>query len=338
MIQIQENILLKDFTTFHIGGPARYFVVVRDGADLKAALDFAQAKKITFFILGGGSNLLMSDQGFSGLIIKNEIKKKEIISDNVVVFGSGESWDEAVEFAVSQGLCGLENLAGIPGTVGATPVQNVGAYGSEVKETISYVKVLNTETGEEENFSNAQCEFGYRSSIFKKPEYKKYIITEVAYSLKKELKPNIHYKDLKNYFAEHSDIPVNLKNVRQAVLNIRRGKFPDTNEFGLAGSFYKNPIITSKKYQELISIYQDLPSFPAEAGFVKIPIAWILDHVLHLKGYKIGHVGIHEQHALALLNLGGAKASEIRALSDYVKKLVLEKTGIVIEEEVETMA
>jgi UDP-N-acetylmuramate dehydrogenase len=335
MLNIQENIMLEDFTTFHIGGPARYFVTVKDLKELKEAIFFTKREKIKFLVLGGGSNILMSDSGFDGLVIKNEIKKKEILPSGLVVFGSGENWDEAVEFAVSQNLVGFENLSGIPGTVGATPVQNVGAYGMEIKDTLFYVKALNTENGEEEIFKNEKCQFAYRSSIFKKLEYKKYILTEVAFALKKDGKLNTSYKDIKNYFADHSDIPVNLRNIRQAVLNIRNNKFPDIKKFGLAGSFFKNPVITNNKYQELILTYKDLPNFPAEEGFVKVPLAWILDHICKLKGYKVGNVGLYENQPIVLLNFGGVTAKEVLALSAYVKKIVLEKTGIVVEEEVE---
>lgn len=340
-IIIEENIPLRDFTTFHIGGSARYFAVVNNISELKEAIHFSKNNKIPFWILGGGSNVLISDQGYPGLVIKNEIKKKEIIDDLVTVaFGSGENWDEAVEFTVAHNLTGLENLSGIPGTVGASPVQNIGAYGSEIKDTLSQVKVLNTETNEEEIFTNEQCQFAYRHSIFKKIEYKKYIITEVSFKLNKYTegnkdKLNISYKDLNNYFLEHKDIPVSLRNVREAVLEIRKGKFPNTLEFGLAGSFYKNPIITEEKYRELTLTYQNLPNYAAGDGLVKIPLAWILDHVCQLRGYRVGNVGLHKDQPIVLVNYGGATKEEIINFSNQIKKNVKEKIGIEIEEEVE---
>ncbi len=335
MLKILENILLKDYTTFHIGGPARYFVSVKDTKELKEAIRFAKQKNIKFMILGGGSNILVSDQGFDGLAIKNEIKKKEITTDGLAVFGSGENWDEAVSFAVSQGLGGLENLSGIPGTVGATPVQNVGAYGTEVKDTISYVNTLDSETLEEKTFTNAECQFGYRTSIFKKPEYKKYFITEVAFALKKDAPLNLEYKDVKNYFTAHSELTPNLQTVRSAVLEIRSGKFPNVKDFGLAGSFFKNPIVTVEKYQELLKNYPNVPNFPAGEGLVKVPLAWILDNVCQLKGYKTGNVGLYEKQPIVLTNYGGASCWEVQALSNYVKAQVKAKTGIEVEEEVE---
>jgi len=339
MINIQENIPLKDYTTFKIGGIARYFVVIKTLPELMEAILFSKEKEIPFFVLGGGSNILVSENGFLGLVIKNEIKKKVCVEmspeDCNVTFGAGENWDEAVAYTVTRGLFGLENLSGIPGTVGASPVQNIGAYGQEVKNVICSLKAINTETLDEKMFTNSDCQFSYRNSIFKKPEFKKYIITEVSFFLKKNGEVNTGYKDLQLYFLSKKNKKPSLVGVREAVLEIRAEKFPSLEEYGLAGSFFKNPIITSEKYQELKGKFPNLPAFEEGKGMVKIPLAWVLDKICNLKGYREGKVGLYEKQPIILVNYGGATAREVSIFADKIIKVIKEKTDLDVEWEVE---
>lgn len=339
MIKIQENILLKDFTTFKIGGLARYFVIVKDLNELREAVNFSKGKKVPFFVLGGGSNILMSDNGFSGLVIKNEIKGKVYKdmsgSDGWITFGAGENWDEAVAYSIAKGLFGLENLSGIPGTVGASPVQNIGAYGQEVKNVIASVKIFDTETEEESILNNSDCYFSYRDSIFKREAGKKYIIVEVSFLLKKNGQVNISYKDLQLYFLGKGTLKPSLKEVREAVLEIRSKKFPNLKENGLAGSFFKNPIISQKKFNELKEKFPLLPGFPEANEKVKIPLAWILDNVCQLKDYRIGNVGLYDKQPIILVNYGGATEKEVSTFAKKISDIVKIKTSLDIEWEVD---
>lgn len=335
MIQVTENVLLKDFTTFKIGGPARYFVTVKNEEELHEAILFAKSRKLLIFVLGGGSNTLVSDHGFSGLVIKNEIrgvKFNDKGNEQVTIeIGAGEVFDDVVALTTMKNLSGLENLSGIPGTVGGGAVQNVGAYGVELKDTLLSVNGLNSINGKVFTFNNFDCQYGYRKSVFKKS--KKYIITTITLKLNKNSIPNINYAGLKEKLGVNEKITPVM--VRNSILEIRTGKLPDWHKIGTAGSYFKNPIISEKKYLELALKYPTLPKFPAKSAFVKVPLAWVLDNICNLKGYAVGNVGLYKNQPLALVNNGGATAHAILALSDFVKKTVYEKTGIKIEEEVE---
>ncbi len=347
-MKITENVLLRDLTTFRIGGLARFFVVVKNIAELQEALVFAQSKQIPIFILGGGSNILVSDNGFAGLVIKIEITGIEIIPKDAthveMIGGAGEIWDTFVKRAVQEGLYGIENLSLIPGSVGATPVQNIGAYGCEVKDTISWVETVHCETGEIKLFTNPECHFEYRNSYFKTEEGKKYSITRVAFLLTKEGIVNTQYKDITEYIKNNSVIDITLQKVRDIVIAIRTKKLPDVKKIGTAGSFFKNPVIKKELYEELLKIYPELPAFstPPYPGrglgggeFVKIPAAWLLDKVCGFKGFREGDVGVYQNQALVLVNFGNATAQEINNLADNMIACVQEKTKIILEKEVQ---
>jgi UDP-N-acetylmuramate dehydrogenase len=360
-MKIQENVLLAPFTTFRIGGAARFFVQAQNIADIEKAIAFAQEekeaeKRLPIFILGGGSNVLISDSGFNGLVIKNELKgivEEEVVDTETgesctrIIAGAGESWDGLVKYAVEEkGLYGLENLSSIPGTVGASPVQNIGAYGVEVKNTIEWVEVYNPITKKIEKLSNEECRFGYRDSIFKH-ERKENIILRVAFLLKKEGKIFIEYKDLKNYFAGRTDVP-SLREVRDATIKVRARKFPDLSKFGTAGSFFRNIVIPKTDYQELTKKYPQAPAFLVDAyrakqaqsekmekEMVKVPTAWVLDKVCGFRGVRRGEVGVFENQALVLVNFGKGTAQEIKTLAGEMIYRAKEKTGITISPEVE---
>ncbi len=332
MVFIKPFEPLSFYTSFRIGGPARFLIEVDSVKGIKIAVTFAQDKKLPYFVLGEGSNLLVSDKGFEGVVIKVKIKGIDFPESNLLVAGAGEHWDTVVAVAVSKNLSGIENLSYIPGSVGAAPVQNIGAYGSEVKEVIEWVEVFDPARMDVRTLSNADCRFGYRNSVFKSEAGKNLIVTRVAMRLKEHAKPNISYKDLAHYFANTKEPTI--AEVRNAVIEIRQKKLPDIKKVGTAGSFFKNPVITEEKYKELAGTYVGLPSFPAEQGFKKIPLAWILDKVCGLNGHKEGNVGLYETQPLALVNFGGGTASEIKSLAEKISKQIKEKTEVKIEWEV----
>lgn len=338
MLEIQENIQLKDFTTFKIGGPARYFAIIKNESDLREAFIFIKSRKLPLFVLGGGSNLLVSDHGFPGLVIKNEIKGTKFIDHGkefvTVEIGSGETLDDVVALSVIRNLAGLENLSGVPGTIGGAAVQNAGAYGVELKDRILNVKGLNSKTGKDFSFDNFDCQYGYRSSIFKKN--KKFIITSIVLKLQKEFVPNIEYAGLKDQLANQGDLT--RQKIRDTILQIRAEKLPDWHKLGTAGSFFKNPVVTDKKYQALLSEYADLPGFEIKKGSIKIPAGWILDKIFNLKGYREGNVGLYEKQAIVVLNFGMASGAEVLAFVEKNKKNVKDKIGIILEEEVEKLS
>lgn len=335
-----ENISLKEYTTFRIGGDARYFIHTKQIHDLQIAIAFAQSRNLPVFVLGGGSNILVSDDGFPGLVIKmeiidtiiNEEKKGEVI----VSAGAGIMWDDLVAETVKNDLHGLENLSLIPGTVGAAPVQNIGAYGAEVKDSIEWVEALDQETGVMKHFSNAECQFKYRWSFFKTPEGKKYIITRVGFKLKKNGELNTSYKDIAEYIKTNNVTDLSLQKVRDIVIDIRTKKLPNIKEYGTAGSFFKNPIIKKSLYQELIKKFPELRSFPTDdPDTIKISAAWMLDNLCAFKGYREGDVGVYKNQALVLVNFGKGTAIDIKNLAQKMIDCVQKKTGITLEREVE---
>lgn len=334
---VRESIELKEFTTMKTGGSARYFFAVKNTEDVKEAVFFAKEKNLPIFVLGGGSNVVISDEGFEGVVIKMEIKNiefKEIDKNtSIVSAGAGVEWDDLVEKTVNKNLYGLENLSLIPGTVGASPVQNIGAYGVEAGDVILYVEVLNVETMSIKKISNKECLFGYRDSLFKTKEGKKFIILSVAFKLKKDGELNMEYKDIKDYFKINKIKPT-LKSLRRAIVEIRKSKLPDINKIGTAGSFFKNPIVSKNKIEEIIEKYSDARYFPDKKGFFKVSAAWLLDNVSGCKGVCVGGACVYEHHALVLINKGGATTKEIIFLSDKIIQDVKNKTGIVLEYEV----
>lgn len=337
MLKIEENILLNNYTTFKVGGPAKYFVFVKNEIELREALEFAKNKRLPFFVLGNGSNLLVFDLGFSGLIIKIEIKGRKIKSENsdsaIVSFGAGETFDDLINFAIKNGLSGIENLWNIPGTVGASAVQNIGAYGVEAKDFIESVEGIDSKTNKKFLLLKRDCDFKYRSSIFKRN--KNLVITKVNFRLNKKFVPNLTYGSLKESLKDK--IKVDVLKVKKTVEKIRKEKLPDWHKIGTAGSFFKNPTISEEKYKKLFKKYPELPKFVMGSGFVKIPLGYVIDKICGLKGFKKGNVGLYEKQALVIVNLGKATAKEIDSFAKFVEKKVFEKIGIRIEREVELL-
>lgn len=332
-LTIKHNVPLAPLTTFRVGGEAEWFVVVETEEELVEAASESRCLSLPLTVLGDGSNVLVSDEGVEGFVIKNEIsgiEYKEEGDEILVTAGAGVVWDELVMETVEQELWGMENLSAIPGTTGATPIQNVGAYGVEVSELIDSVRVYDSEKDTWQTFSKQQCEFSYRNSIFKKKAGKNLIVTAVTFRLTKKANPKLHYKDLENYFTDKKNAPT-LKEIRDAVIEIRARKFPDLNEVGTAGSFFKNPVVDAAKSEALCRQYPDLPVFPETTGRVKISLGYVLDQVCGLRGYREGNVGLFDKQALVLVNYGGATASEIEDFAQKISKIVFAKTKIKID-------
>jgi UDP-N-acetylmuramate dehydrogenase len=330
---VNENVPLSAHTTLRVGGTARFFIECTSQDDVKNSLVFSSERKLPWCVLGDGSNVLAHDDGYNGVVIAIRIPGIALVNAGEEVHitaGAGVSWDALVFEAAAQGLWGLENLAGIPGTVGAAPVQNIGAYGVEVKDTLKEVSVLDTRTGEICVLARDECEFGYRDSIFKSST--RFIILSVTFCLQKTAQPRIEYKDLKDALAQGIDLSTPAS-IGDAVRTIRARKFPDLSLVGTAGSFFKNPTITEEAYVSLKGSFADMPGFPNTLG-VKIPAAFILDHVLSLRGYTEGNVSLFENQPLVLVAQKGATEREIDAFAKSIAARVFDSTGIVIEREV----
>ena len=326
---IQENIPLAPLTTLEVGGPARYFVDARTERDVIEAFQFGRSEDLSVFVLGGGSNVLISDEGYDGLVIR--IAVLGVHSDTgVITAAAGENWDALVDHAVSDGLAGIECLSGIPGTVGGTPVQNVGAYGQEVSETIRAVRCFDRKTGQTVSLNNEQCGFAYRTSIFNTVERDRYVVLSVSYSLVKNGAPRLIYKDLVDHFGDREP---DVADVRKAVLSIRRAKSmvidPVDPNRRSAGSFFKNPVVSRERFDEIADLIKEkVPHFPAGEAGVKIPAAWLIERSGFAKGTAMGRAGISTNHTLAIINRGGASAAEILELKNSIQKAVSGKFKI----------
>jgi len=334
-MNITENIKISDLTTFRTGGNARFFCEVFNDEEIKSAIEFSREKNTPLFIFGNGSNLLFSDKDFDGLLIKVSMKGIKIESEglnfSIISASSGETFDDLINFSINNNLSGLENLWNIPGTVGASVVQNIGAYGTEVKDFVVSVEAIDINNFEKKLFKNNECCFGYRESVFKKN--KNIIITKAYFKLNKNFIPNLKYSGLKEKFDNKKKITA--KEVKIMVEKIRKEKLPDWKILGTAGSFFKNPIVSVDKYNEIKDKYPELPVFNIEGDFVKIPLGYVLDKICNLKGYRIGNAGFYEKQALVIVNYGNAKAEEIISLLKLAEEKVLEKIGVKIEREVE---
>ncbi len=340
---IREQVPLAPLTTLGVGGPARYFGEARTEDDVREAVQCAQSRNLPLFVLGGGSNLLVSDSGFDGLVLKVSLRGVDRISDRdqiTYAVAAGEDWDAFVARAVEEDCAGIECLSGIPGSVGGTPVQNVGAYGQEVSEAISEVVALDRESLQLRTFPNAECAFGYRTSIFNTTQRDRYIILRASFALRRAGKATVRYADLQKAFAGASAEPT-LAEVRTAVRDIRQRKamliVPGDEDARSAGSFFKNPIVTQPRFEELESKLRSrgliLPSYPAGEGFHKLPAAWLVEQAGFSKGYGRGAAGISRRHTLAIVNRGGATAADIVALKDQVQSRVLSEFGIELQPE-----
>ncbi|MGB0107712.1 MAG: UDP-N-acetylmuramate dehydrogenase [Terriglobales bacterium] len=352
VMKIQENVPLAPLTTLQVGGAARYFAELRREDEVREAAQFAKTRSLPLFVLGGGSNLVVADSGWPGLVLRIAIggitsptttsPGATGATSNAVLFsvGAGVNWDDFVAQAVAQNCAGVECLSGIPGSVGGTPVQNVGAYGQEVADTIESVRALDLKEDRIVVLPKPACGFRYRASIFNSTERGRCIILGVNYRLQRGGAPSLKYADLQKHFAEKKT-PPSLAETRAAVREIRRSKgmliVPGDDDCRSAGSFFKNPVLSAAQFKELAaraaSKALEIPSYPALDAQHKVSAAWLVEHAGFSKGYAAGAAGISRKHALALINRGNAKASDIVGLKDAIQRGVEEAWGILLEPE-----
>ncbi len=343
-MEIRERVGLAGYTTFGVGGAARFFVEAKTEADVRAAVVWAAEGGVRLFLLGGGSNLLVPDEGFNGLVLHMGIAGIEVDGAGVFDVGAGESWDGFVLKVIGTGCAGIECLTGIPGSVGGTPVQNVGAYGQEVAETIVSVRAFDRRSGEFVELTNGDCCFRYRESIFNTTERNRYIVTRVRFALRPDGTPCIKYADLQRRFAAHAS--PTLAQVAEAVREIRLSKgmliVPGDADSRSAGSFFKNPIVARDVLTRIAAVGKlaadEIPHWPIADGRVKISAAWLLEQAGFVKGYGSGSVRISSRHTLALTNRGGANFADVGALQEEIVAGVEAKFGVRLEREPVVMA
>jgi len=339
-MQIENDVPLAPFTTIGIGGPARHFFRASTVDELRDAIAWAHARSLPLFLLGGGSNLLISDDGFDGLVIHLDLRGISVESEDatavMVKVAAGEPWDAFVAFAVERGWAGIECLSGIPGSTGATPIQNVGAYGQDVSETIARVEALDRTTGLVTWFMNWDCRFGYRSSLFKNYERERYVVLSVTFRLRPGAPATIRYPELQKALDEHGVPLDDLAGVRDAVIAIRKRKGmvldptdPDTRS---DGSFFMNPVLTTAQYAAFAQRAPNAPHFPA-GDEVKLSAAWLIEHAGFHKGFTHGNVGLSSKHSLAIINRGGGTAREVVELVELIQAAVRNQFGIDIHPE-----
>lgn len=336
-MQVQENVPLAPLTTLKVGGPARFFLRAQTAEQVLDAVRWAEQQDLPLFVLGGGSNLLISDSGWPGLVLQIGLIGVSRSSDRdgqVFQVGAGVEWDAFVGQTVELNCGGLECMSGIPGTVGGTPIQNVGAYGQEVSETICSIEALDLRSKQILTLSNPECRFGYRKSIFNSNDSGRHIVLRVTFALKPEARPHIEYADLKKFFAGNAS--PSLAETREAVRQIRRNKAmlisegdPDSRS---AGSFFKNPMVSEDQVRRIAASPAAkggaVPRFAGASGQIKIPAAWLVENAGFTRGFARGNVGISSRHALAIVNRGGASAAEIFAFQREIQEQVAQTFGI----------
>ena len=335
-MRIESNISLKTYNTFGIDVFASEFVEVNDGSELQELVqnDAVQDKRL--LVLGGGSNILFT-QDFDGLVIRNriggilEVKLNE--TQVRVTSGAGVVWDDLVHYCIEKGYGGIENLIAIPGCVGAGPIQNIGAYGVELKDTFHCLEAVDLKSAEKTTFYKEDCEFGYRDSVFKRHLKGQYFITSVSLDLHLEHKPVVSYGAIREELQKKGVQEIGIKDVAEAVAEIRDRKLPDPEVTGNAGSFFKNPVVEEKKYLDIRNRYPDMPSYKGKKGLVKIPAGWMIEQC-GWKGKSLGNAGVHDKQALVLVNRGNATGQEVTELAEMVRQSVLDEFGITLEFEV----
>ncbi|WP_324678029.1 UDP-N-acetylmuramate dehydrogenase [Hymenobacter sp. GOD-10R] len=338
---LESNVSLRPHNTFGIDAKARLFARFTSVEELRALLALPEVQQAEKLILGGGSNLLFT-KDFDGIVLKNEIQELEVIEYDeasntaLVRSGAGESWHGLVEYALSQDLSGIENLSLIPGTVGAAPLQNIGAYGAELQDTFEYLEAVEISTGHLRTFTRVECGFGYRESVFKTTLKNQYIVTAVVLRLRQQHQLNMSYGAIRTTLEEMGlEADPTPANVSEAVMRIRRSKLPDPAEIGNAGSFFKNPELSQAKYDALKAEYPDLPGYPVPGG-VKVPAAWLIERG-GWKGFRRGAHGVHDRQALVLVNHGGAHGADIQLLAQEIIASVRAKFGVELHPEVNIM-
>lgn len=342
---MEKNFSLRELNTFGFDVRARYFQELKTMDDIHELIKNPEFKQSRHLILSGGSNILFSNEFFDGFVVYPNLKGIETLDENdetvKIRCYCGEVWKDFVDYTVSKGLYGLENLADIPGKVGAAPVQNIGAYGAEVKDTVYQVHTIDLTTGETKVFNNKECEFSYRNSVFKNhvgtdrvcPQKSIPLIFEVDFVLKKHSELKLDYGNIRNYLISNNITNPTLQDVASTVKAIRAEKLPEVGIVGSVGSFFQNAIVSMEKYQEIKELYPDVPSYPVDNNFIKIPSGWLIDRA-GWKGHRENHVGVWDKQALVLVHYGGGKPQEILDLMKKIQESVYNKFGIEIKPEV----
>lgn len=331
----KEYVPLAPFTTLGVGGAARFFIEARSEKDINEAIRFSRERTFPLFALGEGSNVLVPDAGVEGVVLKMEIQDMNVADHGTSIVmraGAGTRWDNVVDEMGECGVFGVENLAGIPGSLGGAAVQNIGAYGAELSTVFEHADTVHRVTGERVRISRADAAFAYRTSFFK--THPELLISHVTLRLKKGGRPNIRYPDVARAHSAGTPLSTPIE-VARTIRTIRAHKFPNPSDGGTAGSFFKNPIVPREFARALSKRFPDLPVFSQGDGTVKVSLAWLLDHVLHLKGFSMGNSRLYERHSLLLVARVGATAAEIDSLAHTIATRVLKETGINIEREVE---
>ena len=335
-MDVMTNISLKQYTTMKLGGEARYMATADSASDVVSLYRNARKENLPIFVLGGGSNVITHDEVFEGIVLLNKIKGFEIISETDeatdVKIGAGEVWDEVVEKAIGLGLQGVEAMSGIPGTAGAAPVQNVGAYGQEIADTLISLEAYDSKTDTIVTISADECDFSYRNSIFRDKEKGRYCILNITLRLNKAEPKPPYYASLQRYIDENDIREVNLSVIRVAVLNIRSEKLPDPAELPSAGSFFKNALVEKWKLEELQREYSDIPNYAMSDGRYKIPTGWLIDKS-GLRGYRSHGMRVYEKNALVLVNDSATGYDDLAAIREEIVQIVFDKFGIKIEQE-----
>lgn len=335
-MDVMTNISLKQYTTMKLGGEARYMATADSASDVVSLYRNARKENLPIFVLGGGSNVITHDEVFEGIVLLNKIKGFEVISETDettdVKIGAGEVWDEVVEKAIGLGLQGIEAMSGIPGTAGAAPVQNVGAYGQEIADTLISLEAYDSKTDTIVTISADECDFSYRNSIFRDKEKGRYCILNITLRLNKAEPKPPYYASLQRYIDENDIREVNLSVIRVAVLNIRSEKLPDPAELPSAGSFFKNALVEKWKLEELQREYSDIPNYAMSDGRYKIPTGWLIDRA-GLRGYRSHGMRVYEKNALVLVNDSATGYDDLAAIREEIVQIVFDKFGIKIEQE-----
>lgn len=335
-MDIHENIPLKNFTTMKLGGPAKYFVEARTKEDLVSAYTKAKTESLPVFVIGDGSNIIARDEGFNGMIIHMRIPGFEIISDDInstsIKIGAGENWDSVVKRAVDMDLSGIEAMSGIPGTAGGTPIQNVGAYGQEIADTLQSLEAFDTQSETFVTLSNEACSFSYRNSIFRSNQKGRYIVTSIILKLSKSLPQPPFYDALQKYLEERNITIFNHGIIRDAVLAIRHNKLPDPKISPNTGSFFKNIIVEDWQLNELKKSHPEIPSFDMAGGKYKIPTGWLIEQA-GLKGKTLHGMKLHDNNALVLINVSATTYHDLEMAREEIVNAVRDKFRLQIEQE-----
>ena len=348
---MKTNVNLKSYNSFGFDAFAKYFAEINEVNDLQTLIASGALKKHKTLILSGGNNILFQNEVFDGLVVYINTKSVEILREDgneiIVRAQAGEDWPEFVRFCVGKGWHGVENLAHIPGKVGAAPVQNIGAYGMELKDSFLQCEAIELATGEKQVFTIEECRFGYRESIFKNELKGQYVIISVDFLLKKNAPLNLEYGNIKAYLEQNGIETPSLQQLHDAICAIRDAKLPDVKQIGSAGSFFKNPVISAEQFEALQQQYPNIPHYPDAEGMVKVPAGWLIEHcgpstlrqaqgsgTLSWKGWRNEHVGVYDKQALVLVHYGGGKGQDIVELACKIQDSVEAKFGIRIGPEV----